>query len=122
MRRLSGCLLVLACAVVLLGAGSLLPRLAFSDEGVGGYAGEKRAFARFALVCDLGLREWPFPVDPTVARRVTQVSGNRDAGSPCTSQEVPEGQPLPYRLLRGRLQGGGGPLRAAFRADGQERL
>ena len=57
MRRLSGCLLVLACAVVLLGAGSLLPHLAFSDEGVGGYAGEKRAFSRFALVYDLDLRE-----------------------------------------------------------------
>jgi hypothetical protein len=92
-RRLSGCLLVLVCAVVLLGAGSLLPRLAFSHEGVGGYAGEKRAFARFALVYDLGLREWPFPVDPTVARRVTKVSGNRDAGSPCRSQEVPKGGP-----------------------------
>ena len=35
MRGLYGCLLVLVCAVVLLGVGSLLPRLAFSGEGVG---------------------------------------------------------------------------------------
>ncbi len=64
MRRLFGCILALVCAVVLLGVGSLLPRLFFSSEGVGGYSGEKRAFARFALVYDLDLREWPFPVDP----------------------------------------------------------
>jgi hypothetical protein len=93
MRGLYGCLLVLVCGVVLLGVGSLLPRLAFSGEGVGGYSGEKRAFARFVLVHDLVLREWPFPVDPTVARRVTEVSGNRDAGGTCTSREIPKGNP-----------------------------
>ena len=91
MRRLSGSLLVLTCAVVVLGVGSILPRLVFAGEGVGGYTGEKRAFARFALVYDLYLKEWPFPVDPTVARRVTEVSGTRDGDSPYTSEEIPQG-------------------------------
>ena len=93
MRGLYGCLLVLVCAVVLLGIGSLLPHLVFSGEGVGGYCGEKRAFARFALVYDLDLREWPFPVDPTVARRVTEVGGNHDGESPCKSRGTPKGSP-----------------------------
>ena len=62
MRQLYGCLLVLACAVVVLGVGSLLPRLVFSGEGIGGYSDEKEAFARFALVYDADLKEWPFPV------------------------------------------------------------
>lgn len=75
---------MLTCAVVVLGVGSILPRLVFAGEGVGAYSGEKRAFARFALVYDLDLREWPFPVDPTVARRVTEVSGTHDPQSPCT--------------------------------------
>ena len=61
MRRLSGSLLVLTCAVVVLGVESILPRLVFAGEGVGGYTGEMRAFARFALVYDLYLKEWPFP-------------------------------------------------------------
>jgi hypothetical protein len=30
---------------------------------------------------------------PTVARRVTEVSGTRDADSPCTSEEIPQGGP-----------------------------
>ena len=93
MRGLCGCLLVLVCGVLLLGVGSLLPRPAFSGEGVEGYSGEKRAFARFVLVQDLTLREWPFPVNPSVARRVTGVSGDRDAGGTCTSQEIPKGSP-----------------------------
>ena len=93
MRRLSGCLLVLVCAVVVLGVGSALPRLAFADQGVGAYSGEKEAFARSALVYDLTLREWPFPVDPTVARRVTEVGGTHDGNSPCTSGGIPKGSP-----------------------------
>ncbi len=93
MRRLSGSLLVLTCAVVVLGVGSILPRLVFAGEGVGAYSSEKEAFARFAPVYDLVLREWPFPVDPTVARQVTEVSGTRDGGSPCTSEEIPRGSP-----------------------------
>ncbi|QIN82683.1 hypothetical protein GBA63_08520 [Rubrobacter tropicus] len=93
MRRLYGCLLALTCAVVVLGVGSLLPRLAFADQGVGSYSGEKEAFAKSALVYDLTLREWPFPVDPTVARRVTGVSGTHDADSQCTSDGVPRGSP-----------------------------
>lgn len=32
-------------------------------------------------------------MDPTVARRVTEVSGNRDAGGACTSLEIPKGSP-----------------------------
>ncbi len=93
MRGLYGCLLVLICAVVVLGVGSALPRLVFAGHGVGAYTGEKEAFAEFALVYDLTLREWPFPVDPTVARRVTGVSGTHDGDSPCTSGETPKGSP-----------------------------
>ncbi len=90
MRWLRDCLFVLTCAVVVLGVGSALPRLVFSGEGVGAYSGEKKAFARFALVYDRDLREWPFPIDPTVARRVTRVSGTHYQGSPCNSEEVPK--------------------------------
>jgi hypothetical protein len=93
MRRLSGSLLVLTCAVVVVGVGSILPRVVFAGEGVVGYTGEKRAFARFALVYDLDLREWPFPVDPTVARQVTEVSGTPDPESPCNSEEGPKKGP-----------------------------
>ncbi len=93
MRGLHGCLLVLICAVAVLGVGSVLPRLIFAGEGVGPYSGEKEAFAEFALVYDLDLREWPFPIDPTVARRVTEVSGTHDGDSPCTSGETPKGSP-----------------------------
>ncbi len=93
MRRLSGCLLVLTCAIVVLGVGSILPRLVFAGEGVGSYSGEKEAFAEFALVYDLELREWPFPVDPTVARRVTEVTGTHDQDSPCDSEEGPKAGP-----------------------------
>ncbi len=50
MRRLFGCLLPLGCAVISLGVGSFPPRRVFPDEGIGRYASEKRAFARFALV------------------------------------------------------------------------
>jgi hypothetical protein len=87
MRWLRNCLLVLTCAVILLGVGSALPRLFFSGERVGAYSGEKKAFAKFVLVYDSELREWPFPIDPTVARRVTEVSGKRDPDSPCNSEE-----------------------------------
>jgi hypothetical protein len=93
MRQLYRCLLVLVCATAVLIIGSLLPRLVLSGEGVGGYSGEKKAFARFALVYDLELREWPFPVDPTVARRVTAVSGTHDLESPCNSEEGPRKDP-----------------------------
>jgi hypothetical protein len=63
MRRLPGSLLVPTCAVVVLGVGSILPRLVFAaGEGVGAYSGEKEAFARVAPVYDLELREWPLPV------------------------------------------------------------
>jgi hypothetical protein len=64
-----------------------IPRLAFSDRGVGAYSGEKLAFAKFALVYDASLREWPFPIDPTIARRVTEVSGTHDPDSPCTTKD-----------------------------------
>lgn len=93
MRRLRNCLFVLTCAIVVLGVGSVVPRLVFAGESVGAHSGEKAAFARFSLVYDLDLREWPFPVDPTVAHRVTEVSGTHDADSPCKSQEVPKGSP-----------------------------
>ena len=52
---------MLTCAVVVLGVGNILPRLVFAGEGVGVYSDEKEASARFALVYDLKLREWPFP-------------------------------------------------------------
>ncbi len=93
MRRLRNWLLVTTCAVVALGVGSALPRLVFAGEGLGAYSGEKAAFARFVLVYDSDLREWPFPVDPTVARRVTYVRGTHDAGSPCASEEGPKKGP-----------------------------
>jgi hypothetical protein len=73
--------------VVVLGVGSAIPRLVFSDKGVGTYSGEKQAYAKFALVYDASLREWPFPIDPTVARRVTEVSGTHDDDSPCASED-----------------------------------
>ena len=92
MRGMSGCLLVLTCAGVVLGVGSILPHLVFAGEGVGSYSGEKEAFARSALVYDLVLRAWPFPVDPTVARRVTEVGGTHDRDSQCTSGKVPKGR------------------------------
>jgi len=79
--------------VAVLGVGSVLPRLIFAGEGVGAYSGEKEAFARFALVYDLDLREWPFSVDPTVARRVTAVRRTHNGDSPCTSGEIPRGSP-----------------------------
>ena len=50
MRRLRNRLLALTCAVVVLGVGSVIPRLVFAGEGVGAYSGEKEAFAKFALV------------------------------------------------------------------------
>ena len=87
MRWLRNCLFMLTCAVVILGVGSAILRLVFSDRGVGAYSGEKQAFAKFALVYDASLREWPFPIDPTVARRVTKVGGTHDADSPCTSRD-----------------------------------
>lgn len=94
MRRLYGSLVVLICALVVLGVGSVLPRLVFAGEGVGAYSGEKEAFAEFVLVYDLELKEWPFPVDPTVARRVTRVSGTHDADSPCKAPK--EGAPAGF--------------------------
>lgn len=93
MKVLSGCLLVLAGAVVALGIGSVLPRLVFADEGLSAYSGQKKAFTEFALIYDSELREWSFPVDPTVARRVTEVSGTPDASSVCKSEGTPEGSP-----------------------------
>ena len=57
MRQLYSCLMLLVCAVVVLGVGSLLPRLVFSGEGVRGYSAEKRTFAEFALVYDSDLKE-----------------------------------------------------------------
>jgi hypothetical protein len=86
MRRLSGSLLVLTCAVVVLGVGSIF-RVWSSPARASGPT------ARFALVYDLDLREWPFPVDPTVARQVTEVSGTPDPESPCNSEEGPKKGP-----------------------------
>ncbi len=93
MRRLRNWLLVTTCAVVALGVGSALPRLVFAGEGAGAYSGEKAAFARFALEYDSTLREWPFPVDPSVARRVTYVRGTPDPDSPCRFPEGRKGGP-----------------------------
>lgn len=90
MRRVRNGLFVLTCVVVALGIGSVLPRLVLAGEGVGGYSGEKEGFAEFALAYDSDLREWPFPVDPTVARRVTQVSGTHDENSPCRGPTGPQ--------------------------------
>ena len=93
MRRLYGCLLVLISAVLVLVVGSVLPRVVLAGEGMMAYSGEREAFAEFALVYDSDLREWPFPVDPTVARRVTKVSGTHNENSPCNSRGTPNGSP-----------------------------
>lgn len=87
------CLFFLTCVVLALGLGCALPILVLFSEGAGSYSGEKKVFAKFALVYDSDLREWPFPIDPSVARRVTEVSGTHDRDSPCNSEEVPETSP-----------------------------
>ena len=61
MRSLRNFLLVLTCAVVVLGVGSVVPRLVLAGAGVEAYSGEKEAFAKFALVYDSDLTEGPFP-------------------------------------------------------------
>jgi hypothetical protein len=100
--------------VVVLGVGRILPRLVFAGGGVGFYSGEKEAFARFALVYDLELREWPFSEDPTVARRVTEVSGTRDDDSPYTSEEISQGGPYHTGYFAGDYRAEVGPLRAVL--------
>lgn len=94
MRGLRNCLLLLICALVVLGVGSIVPRLVFSGEGLRVLSGEKKAFAKFALLYDTDLREWPFPIDPTVARRVTEVTGTHDESGPCDSEEGSRIPPL----------------------------
>ena len=57
-------------AVAVLAVGVALPALLVKD-GTEGYSGEDRAYANYALLYDQDLNEYPFPIDPTVARRVT---------------------------------------------------
>jgi len=60
----------LVCTVAVLAVGVALPPLVLGD-GTGGYEGEREeSYARFVLLYDEDLREYPFPIDPTVARRV----------------------------------------------------
>ena len=93
MRWLRNCLFVLTCAMIVLGVGSVVPRLAFAGNNVGAYTDEKKAFAKFALVYDSELREWPFPMGPTVARRVTEVSGTHNEDSRCNNTGHPKTSP-----------------------------
>ena len=62
----------LACVVGVLASGSALPAVLLGD-GTDRYEGEDRAFAEYALLYDLDLKEWPFPIDPTVVRSVREV-------------------------------------------------
>ncbi len=70
-------LAILVCWVAVLYLGIAVPRFVIGD-GVERYSGEERTFARWVLEYDQMLQEWPFPIDPTVARRVTEV--NRATG------------------------------------------
>jgi hypothetical protein len=64
----------LALAVAVLAVGVALPLLAFGDGAGGDYQGEQgEAYAAFVLWYDADLREWPFPIDLSVARRVERL-------------------------------------------------
>ncbi len=65
-------LAALACVVGVLGVGAALPALVIGD-GLDHYEGEDRGYAGFVLVYDLDVKEWPFPIDSTVARRAEGV-------------------------------------------------
>ena len=82
-------LAALACVVGVLGAGAALPALVMGD-GLDRYEGADRGYAGFVLVYDLTLKEWPFPIDPTVARRVEGVRERvppSDKGEECASPD-----------------------------------
>ncbi len=83
LRKLRILLTLLVCGVGLLIIGILIPRLILAGEGIGRYEGEERAYAGFVLVYDSTLRDWPFPIDPTVARQVTGMR-SADRGDECT--------------------------------------
>lgn len=82
MRKLRVLLTLLVCGVGLLIVGVLIPRLIWAGEGIERYEGEERSYAEFALVYDSTLRDWPFPIDPTVARRVAEMRSS-DRGNEC---------------------------------------
>jgi hypothetical protein len=63
----------LVSAVAVLAVGAIVPPLVLGD-GTGGHWGEREgSYAGFVLLYDLDLKEWPFPIDPTVARRVERL-------------------------------------------------
>jgi hypothetical protein len=87
-RLLRTVLAVVACVLAALGVGVALPALLIGN-GLGQYEGEDRAYAEFVLIYDQELREWPFPVDPTVARRAQEVQERvppSPEGKECTYQ------------------------------------
>jgi hypothetical protein len=72
--------------------GIALPALLIGD-GLGRYDGEDRAYAEFVLVYDRDLQEWPFPIDPTVVRRVEGLRVSPGDNRGCTSTEGPDKGP-----------------------------
>ena len=84
--------MLLVFALVLLAAGLALPALLIGD-GAERYEGEDRAYAEFVLVYDRDLKEWPFPVDPTVSSRVENVRVRPGDDHGCTTASLPERGP-----------------------------
>jgi hypothetical protein len=70
--RLANFTAALVCAVAVLAVGIALPPLVLGD-GTDGYEGKQGSYAGFVLLYDLDLKEWPFPIDPTVVRRVERL-------------------------------------------------
>ena len=104
-------LAVLICGVAVLALGVGLPRILVGD-GVDQYWGKERAFARWVIEDDLALKEWPFPIDPTVvARRVTEMN------QATVLQGLAEGGVRAER--HGEFVGRGRPLRAFWGAHGE---
>jgi len=80
--------LVSAVAVlaVVLAVGVALPLLAFGD-GTGLYEGQEENYAELVLLYDAELREWPFPIDPTVASRVENLERHLGPDGVCYSED-----------------------------------
>jgi hypothetical protein len=82
---------ILVIGTAVLAAGVALPAL--MGDGADRYEGEDRAFAEFVLVYDQELKEWPFPVDPTVSSRVEDVRVRPGDHRGCTTAGAPERGP-----------------------------
>jgi len=79
-------------AVAVLAVGVALPRLVFGD-GTGGYEGEDKNYAELVLLSDGDVREWPFPIDPTVARRVERLTSSPSPDARLCSDYGPRAGP-----------------------------